>query len=147
MAGRPTVRHSDLDDRIVRLLQEGKSFRWFDSTDPDAAGLPSTATIRRWRADDADFDARCVRACEAAADADYDEMERIERQVLGLDLQPGEKPLDPRAANVVLSNMRWRMEKRKPRTYGQKVEVKAAVTLEQLVAESLGGSGTGGGGH
>ena len=52
MAGRPTVRHSDLDDRIVRLLQEGKSFRWFDSTDPDAAGLPSTATIRRWRADD-----------------------------------------------------------------------------------------------
>ncbi|CAA2366851.1 hypothetical protein [Xanthomonas phage Olaya] len=145
MAGRPTVRHSDLDDRIIGLLQEGKSFRWFDSE--EAVGLPSTATIRRWRADDAEFDARCVRACEAAADADYDEMERIERQVLGLDLAPGEKPLDPKAANVVLSNMRWRMEKRKPRTYGQKVEVKAQVTLEQLVAESLGGTGTAGGGH
>ena len=140
MAGRPTVRHSDLDDRIVRLLQEGKSFRWFDSTDPDAAGLPSTATIRRWRADDADFDARCVRACEAAADADYDAMEGIEERVL-------EGKLDAKAANVVLSNMRWRMEKRKPRTYGQKLEVKAAVTLEQLVAESLGGAGMGGGGH
>ncbi len=145
MAGRPTVRHSDLDDRIIGLLQEGKSFRWFDSE--EAVGLPSTATIRRWRADDAEFDAKCVRACEAAADADYDEMERIERQVLGLDLAPGEKPLDPKAANVVLSNMRWRMEKRKPRTYGQKVEVKAQVTLEQLVAESLGGTGTAGGGH
>ena len=143
MAGRPTVRHADLDDRIFTKLQEGKSFRWFDSD--EAIGFPSTATIRRWRADEAEFDAKCVRACEAAADADYDEMERIERQVLGIGLGPGEKPLDPKAANVVLSNMRWRMEKRKPRTYGQKVEVKAALTLEQLVAESLGG--TGGGGH
>ncbi len=146
MAGRPTVRHSDLDDRIIGLLQEGKSFRWFDSE--QATGLPSTATIRRWRADDADFDARCVRACEAAADADYDRMERIEERTLGINVTPDEPQLDPKAASVVLSNMRWRMEKRKPRTYGQKVEVTAKMTLEQLVAESYGpDGGTGGGGH
>ncbi len=145
MAGRPTVRHSDLDDRIIGLLQEGKSFRWFDSE--EAVGLPSTATIRRWRADDSEFDARCARACEASADADYDRMERIEERVLGINVSEEEPQLDPKAANVVLSNMRWRMEKRKGRTYGQKVEVKAQVTLEQLVAESMGGTGTAGGGH
>lgn len=143
MSGRPTIRHSDLDDRIIGLLQEGKSFRWFDSE--QAVGLPSTATIRRWRADDVDFDARCARACEAAADADYDAMERIEERVLGINVTEKEPQLDAKAANVVLSNMRWRMEKRKSRTYGQKVEVKAAVTLEQLIGESMGGTGTGGG--
>lgn len=143
MAGRPTVRHSDLDDRIIALLQEGKSFRWFDSE--QAIGLPSTATIRRWRADDAEFDARCARACEASADADYDAMERIEERVLGINVNDKEPQLDAKAASVVLSNMRWRMEKRKGRTYGQKVEVKAAVTLEQLIGESLNGTGTGGG--
>ena len=146
MSGRPIVRHSDLDDRIVGLLQEGKSFRWFDTE--QAVGLPSTATIRRWRADDAEFDARCVRACEAAADADYDRMERIEERTLGINVTEDEPQLDPKAASVVLSNMRWRMEKRKPRTYGQKVEVTAKMTLEQLVAESYGPEGgTGGGGH
>lgn len=143
MPGKPTIRHSDLDARIVALLQEGKSFRWFDSE--HAVGLPSTATIRRWRADDAEFDAKCARACEAAADADYDAMERIEERVLGINVSDEEPQLDAKAANVVLSNMRWRMEKRKARTYGQKVEVKAAVTLEQLIGESLNGSGNGGG--
>lgn len=138
MAGRPTIRHTDLDDRIINALKEGRSYRWFDSD--EAVGFPSTATIRRWRSDDAEFDGRCARACEAAADADYDEMEDIEQRVL-------DGKLDAKAANVVLSNMRWRMEKRKPRTYGQKVEVKAQVTLEQLVAESLDGAGAGGGGH
>lgn len=141
MAGRPTVRHSDLDDRIIGLLQEGKSFRWFDSE--QAIGLPSTATIRRWRADDAEFDSKCARACEAAADADYDLMEELEARSLLPEKDPNH--LNPKAVNVVLSNMRWRMEKRKARTYGQKVEVKAAVTLEQLIGESLGGTGTGGG--
>lgn len=84
---------------------------------------------------------------EAAADADYDAMERIEERVLGINVSEDEPQLDAKAAGVVLSNMRWRMEKRKGRTYGQKVEVKAQLTLEQLVAESLGGSGTGGGGN
>lgn len=70
-------------------------------------------------------------------------MERIEERVLGINVSDAEPQLDPKAANVVLSNMRWRMEKRKGRTYGQKVEVKAALTLEQLIGESMGG-GTGG---
>ena len=143
MAGRPTVRHSDLDDRIIAMLQEGKSFRWFDSE--QAIGFPSTATIRRWRADDAEFDARCARACEAAADADYDRMEELEERALLPEKDSNH--INPKAASVVLSNMRWRMEKRKGRTYGQKVEVKAQVTLEQLVGESFGGTGTSGGGH
>lgn len=133
---RPTIRHPDLDERILRKLREGASFRWFDSE--EAVGYPATATIRRWRAEDESFDAECARACEAHAEAEYDRMEDIERLTLGRDLRDGEKPIDPKAANVVLANMRWRMEKRKPRSFGQKVEVAATLTLEQLVAGSMG---------
>lgn len=133
-AGRPTLRHPDLESRIIALLEEGKSFRWFDSE--QAVGLPSTATIRRWRSDDPDFDGKCARACEAAADADYDRMERIEERVIGIGLTEEEPRIDPQAANVVLSNMRWRMEKRKRRAYGQHVEVKGTLSLEQLITGS-----------
>lgn len=132
MTGRPTIRHPELEDRIIQALQEGKSYRWFDSE--QATGFPSTATIRRWRQEDEAFDAKCVRACEAQADAEYDEMEELERRTL-LPKTHADY-LDPYAVNVVLSNKRWRMEKRKPRTYGQKMEVKAQLTLEQLVASS-----------
>jgi len=78
-------------------------------------------TIRRWRAEDEHFDAECARACEIHAEADYDKMQRIERQVLR-----GE--IDGKAANTVLSNMRWRMEKRNKARFGQRVEVTHNVT-------------------
>ena len=125
--GRPSIRHADLDERIIRKLNEGCSFRWFDS--PEAVGYPSTATIRRWRQEDEEFDARCVRACESHAEAEYERMEELEEQLLAGDV-------DAKAGSVVLSNMRWRMEKRKARTFGQRVEVKGTMTLEQLVAAS-----------
>lgn len=132
MSGRPSMRSADLCERILRLLSEGKTFRWFDSE--EAVGLPSTATIRRWRQEDEDFDAKCVRACEASADADYDRMEELEERAL---LPKSDaRHLDPYAVNVVLGNTRWRMERRKARTYGAKLEVKGKLTLEQLVLAS-----------
>lgn len=133
MAGRPSMRTADLCERVVRLLSEGRTFRWFDSGEAPE-GLPSTATIRRWRQEDEEFDAKCARACEAAADADYDRMEELEERALLP--KTDERHLDPYAVNVVLGNTRWRMERRKPKSYGNKVEVKGSLTLEQLVAAS-----------
>lgn len=117
--GRPTVRSPDIAERILVKLREGESFNWFDSE--QAVGLPSTSTIRRWRAEDEHFDAECARACEIHAEADYDKMQRIERMALR-----GE--IDSKAANTVLSNMRWRMEKRNKARFGQKVELTHNVT-------------------
>lgn len=136
-SGRPSIRSDDICERIVRLLSEGKTFRWFDS--PEASGLPSTATIRRWRQEDEDFDAKCARACEAAADADYDRMEELEERALLPKNDPDH--LDPYAVNVVLGNTRWRMERRKPKSYGNKVELKGSLTLEQLVVASSNAEG------
>lgn len=133
--GRPSIRHPELDGRIVNLLNEGKPFRWFDSEEARGQGLPSATTIRRWRQEDEAFDSVCVRACEASAEADYDRMEELEEKAL-LPATDAAR-LDPYAVNVVLGNMRWRMERRKPRGFGKKVEVKGQVTLEQIVAAAF----------
>lgn len=120
-AGRPSEFSPAIASRIIDRLNEGKSFNWFETD--EAAGYPAKSTIRRWRQNDSDFDAQCARACEAAADADYDRMEEIEVLVL-------KGAMDPKAANVALSNMRWRMEKRKSRSYGQKLEVEHSGKIE-----------------
>lgn len=117
--GRPTIDTPDIRERILTKLQEGKSFNWFNSG--DAVGLPSTATIRRWRATDEQFDAECARACEIHAEADYDKMQRLETAILRGDVEA-------KAGNTVLSNMRWRMEKRNKARFGQRVEVTHDVT-------------------
>lgn len=132
--GRPSEFNQTIADRIIDRLNEGKSFNWFETD--EAAGYPAKSTIRRWRANNEEFDSRCTRACEAAADADYDRMERIEERVLGINCTKDEPELDAKAANVVLSNMRWRMEKRKQRTYGQRValEHSGKLGLESLIA-------------
>lgn len=133
--GRPTIRTPELEDRIVAKLDGGASFRWFDSDEAREAGFPSRETISRWRQADDGFEAKCMRACEAQAEADYDRMEEIEERVL---LKPSDpQHLDSHAANVALSNMRWRMEKRKPSRYGQKVKLEASLTLESLVGASI----------
>lgn len=132
-AGRPTIKNPEIVEGILRKLKEGASFLWFDSAENTT--YPATATIRRWRLDDEEFDAQCARACESHAEAEYDRMQEIERRTLLKASDPDY--LDPKAVNVVLSNMRWRMEKRKPRTFGQKIEVAAQVTLEQLIIASL----------
>jgi len=126
------MKSPELCDRVIRLLQEGRPFSWFNEPEARGAGLPATETIRRWRIEDAGFDELCARACESHADADYDRMEELERRTL----LPKDDPehLDAYAVNVVLGNTRWRMERRSPKRYGSKVEVSAHVTLEQLVA-------------
>lgn len=131
---RVSVRSPELADRIVRLLQEGRPFIWFETEEARAAGLPATSTIRRWRIEDDAFDALCVRACEAHAETDYDRMEEMERRVLLPKNDPDH--IDPYAASVVLGNTRWRMERRNPKRYGNKLEVKGHMTLEQLVLAS-----------
>lgn len=132
--GRPSIRTPEMDSRVLRLLSEGNPFIWFDSEEARSMGLPATSTIRRWRVDDEAFDAACARACESHAEADYDRMEELERRTLLPKTDP--EWLDPYAVNVVLGNTRWRMECRKPKAYGKKVQVQASVTLEALVAGS-----------
>lgn len=124
----------ELAARVVRKLSEGNPFRWFESEQAREEGLPSPSTIRRWRVDHEDFDALCARACEASAEADYDKMEELEERVLLPPKDP--KHVDSHAANVVLGNMRWRMERRAQAKFGnrQKIEHSGKVGIEALIA-------------
>lgn len=78
--------------------------------------MPNRSTVLRWLDADPEFAAKYARAHEAQAEYHHDEMDEIERGTIA-------GTIDPRAANVVLGNKRWRMEKLKPKKYGAKVEV------------------------
>lgn len=106
------VRYTEaIADAICDALADGKSIR----TICQASDMPDRRTVERWQDANPDFAARCARARAEGAEFHHAEMDRIEGLVLN-------GALDPKAANVVLSNKRWRMEKLEPKKYGQKVE-------------------------
>ncbi len=107
---RPSKYSQKLADDICEQLAEGKSLREICQ----AKGMPDRKTVERWIDADAGFAAKCARAREEQAEFHHAEMDVIERKVLA-------GQLDPKAANVVLANKRWRMEKLKPKVYGQRL--------------------------
>lgn len=121
---RPSLYDPALADVILDRLSEGESLRAICSTE----GMPSRSTVFRWLADDEGFATKYAHAREAQAEVHHEDMDDIEARTL-----TGELP--PQAASVVLANKRWRMEKLKPRVYGNKVEHdhRGKLTLEQLV--------------
>lgn len=117
---------ADSRTKIIEGLSEGKSLRAICGKD----GLPSWRTVLRWQVEDEDFGSRCARAREAGAEAELEKMRGMERKVLL-------GTINPQAANVVLSNMRWRMEKLKPRAFGQKLEIEHGGSIRTLTDEQL----------
>lgn len=116
----------EVREAIIAGLSEGRSLRQICRKD----GMPDWRTVLRWQVDDEDFAIKCARAREAGAESDLAEMDAIERKVLkGL--------IAPQAANVVLANKRWRMEKLKSRTFGQKLEVEHSGAIRTLTDEQL----------
>lgn len=102
----------ELANRICELLADGHSMRRICQQD----GMPDRATVGRWMADMPDFAAKCARARIEQAEFHHDQMDDIERDVLS-------GALEPAAANVVLSNKRWRMSKLASKVYGDKLDV------------------------
>lgn len=111
------TRHSTYDDNqaeiIIDGLASGLSMR---SICRDNPSLPDRTTIIRWMHERPEFATRCARAREDGAEVHHDDMDDIEQRVLDGDLEP-------QAANVVLANKRWRLEKLKPRVFGSKLEL------------------------
>ncbi|MGC7464249.1 hypothetical protein QT654_20685 [Xanthomonas citri pv. citri] len=99
----------------------------------------SLASLLAWVAADPDRSAR-VRETRAAMAKVWDE--RAEDEI-----RQADDEFKLKKAKELAHHYRWRAAKVAPGEYGEKVEVRAQVTLEQLVAESMGGTGTGGGGH
>ena len=111
-AGRPSIYSQELADRILREYGDGKSLSEICRQD----GMPDRMTLWNWRNQKPDFSTALARAREANAETIEDEIHDIERKVLT-------EQVNPQAANVVLSSMRWRARVLHPRRYGDKAEV------------------------
>lgn len=77
--------------------------------------MPDRSTVDRWMDAHPDFAAKCARARIEQAEHNHDEMRDIECKVLS-------GALEPQAANVVLSNKRWRMSKLDSKKYGDRID-------------------------
>jgi hypothetical protein len=99
-------------DEICERLADGASLRRICEADD----MPNVRTVRRWLAASSAFAAQYALAREEQAEFHHAEMDDIEDKVL-----TGKLKAD--AANAVLSNKRWRMEKLKPRVYGVRMTV------------------------
>ena len=109
-AGRPSKRSPELIDELIERMSAGEAM----VTVCQDAHMPNVSTIVRWMEADDEFARRCTRAREQQAEVHHAQMDKIERDVLS-------GHLHPKAANVVLANKRWRMEKLKPRAYGTRI--------------------------
>jgi hypothetical protein len=78
--------------------------------------MPDRETLWHWRLKDADFSAAFARAREANAETIEDRIADIEDKVLA-------EEVNPQAANVVLSSMRWRARVLHPNRFGDKAQV------------------------
>ena len=109
-AGRPSMRSPEVVEELIERLSAGEAMVTICAD----AHMPHTTTVLRWMDADDELAARCARAREQQAEVHHAAMDKIERDVLS-------GHLHPKAANVVLANKRWRMEKLKPRVYGTRI--------------------------
>lgn len=125
--GRPSTFTEAMADRICAHIAEGGSLKAFCRENEDA---PLYVTIMWWLREKPDFLMNYASAREAQGDADADEIADVAKKVERGDL-------DPNAGRVVIDALKWSAGKRKPKSYGDRLEVVARVSLEHLVNASF----------
>ncbi len=104
----------EIFDRICERLAEGESLRSICRDE----GMPGMSTIFRFLRDEANESARqqYARAREDQADTDADKIsEHADMVAAGL--------IDPQAARVAIDAWKWSAGKRKPKVYGDKLDL------------------------
>jgi hypothetical protein len=119
-AGRPlTPFDEDAADQILEAIADGIGLVTFLKKNDD---MPSYPTVMRWVRDNPEFSEMYTRACEDMADNDADKISDVADQVLkGL--------VDPQAARVAIDAYKWSAGKRRPRKYGDKVDITQTTTV------------------
>ncbi len=119
--GRPSDFTKEIGDRICNLLSEGMSLR----TVCLAEDMPDKTTVFRWFREQVEFRNQYAQAKEESADADLETIEDLGDKAI-----EESKTADPKAANAVVSayklkadNMKWGMSKKKPKKYGDKLDM------------------------
>lgn len=110
IGGRPSKFSDDKEDAVVECIRDGGTLN--DAA--NAAGV-DVATLKRWLADESrvEFRARYARAREDQADSFADEIVTVAR----------DKMRDPQQARLLVDSLKWVAAKRKPKAYGDKLEL------------------------
>ena len=99
-------------DTVLKRITEGESLVAI-LRDKE---MPGYTTVMEWVASDDELAAKYARAREASADADADRVKDVADRTLS-----GE--YDPQAARVAIDALKWSAGKRKPKVYGDKLDV------------------------
>lgn len=88
-------------------------------------GMPDYSTIMRWQDADEEFAIECARARALFGDRDVEKLYEINSKV-----ESG--TMEPQAASVISSNLKWTASKHAPKKYGDKIqqEHSGAVNVE-----------------
>lgn len=99
----------ELEEKILSQLEAGISLVKICAADD----MPSRRTVLYWQRDNADFCTKCAHAREACGDLAADKLDDINDKV-------ETQALEPAAANVISSNLKWKASKLAPKKYGDK---------------------------
>lgn len=119
--GRPISYTPELAKLVCGELAKGNSLRKVCQNE----WCPEPSTIFGWIQDYPEFSKQYARAKEESADADLETIEELG----DIAIQEA-KDADPKAANAVVSayklkadNIKWGMSKKKPKKYGDKLDL------------------------
>lgn len=119
-AGRPPLPFDEnAADQILEAIAEGTGLVTFLKQRPD---MPSYPTVMRWVRDNPQFAAQYAQAREDMADHDADKIADVAEQVAG-------GLIDPQAARVAIDAYKWSAGKRRPKRYGDKLEIEQTSTV------------------
>lgn len=109
----PGVKFSqEVFDTICERIADGESMRSICRDDD----MPSGVTFYKWVGNDEDLAKQYARARELQGDADADRVADIAMRVLSGDYEPA-------AARVAIDALKWSAGKRKPKVYGDKLDL------------------------
>ncbi|HEX6215302.1 MAG TPA: hypothetical protein VFZ38_10810 [Vicinamibacterales bacterium] len=123
---RPSEFTVETADRICARIAGGESLA--DVLRDDDA--PGYSTVMQWLRAHPEFAENYARAREEQGEYDADQVGHIARKVLSGDIGHQE-------ARVAIDAYKWTAAKRKPKVYGDRVEVTGRLSLESLVMASL----------
>jgi precorrin-4 methylase len=99
----------EIETQILEHLENGFSLVKICAQEK----MPSRSTVLRWQRENPDFDAKCVRAREAQGEFAAEKLDDINDKV-----ERGE--LEPAAASIISSNLKWKASKLYCKKYGDK---------------------------
>ncbi len=117
--GRPSRYTKKLADEICERIENGESLREICAS----PGMPARSTVSRWLGDNEDFRNRYAQARNIHTDDEFDGLAKLDAMLIA-----GVIKAD--AHRALVDAKKWRIMKRHPQKYGDKLDVNANLSGE-----------------